>query len=111
MSKQITIPTGRGNPVFVVLNGVRYTYTAGDTVTVPDDVAALFENNEGENVIYGRRAAHPLAAPVRKGSDEGVPVATDDDGNLYVPAEEIAGAALEAIYVEGHKLVIPEPEG
>lgn len=111
MSKEITIPTGRGNPVFVVLNGVRYTYTAGETVTVPDEVAALFENTEGENVIYGRRATHPLEAPVRKGSDEGVPVAADDDGNLYVPAEGIAGAALEAIYVEGHKLVIPDPEG
>jgi len=108
MAKTITIPTGRGDPVFVTLNGKKYTYRAGETVSVPDEVAALFESNDQENVIYGRRATAPLEAPQRKTS-AGVPVSTDDDGNLYVPETEIAGAALEAIYVEGHKLIIPEP--
>ena len=110
MSKSITIPTGYGNPVTVVLNGNKYTYPAGKTVTVPDEVAALFESNEGAAVIYGRRAVAPLEAPERKGSSAGVPVSTDDDGNLYVPAEGVASAALGEIYVEGHKLIIPSEE-
>jgi len=111
MSKTIKIPEGRGNPVFVVLNGVRYTYTAGDTVSVPDEVAALFENNENENVIYGRRAAHPLEAPERKGDKAGIPVMTDDNGNMYADTDEAAMAVLGEIYVEGHKLIIPNDEG
>lgn len=110
MSKTIKIPSDKGNPVFVTLNGVKYTYTAGETVSVPDEVAALFDDNAGENVIYGRRATAPLEAMNRKGSNAGVPVSTDDNGNLYVPAEGIAEAALDAIYVDGHKLVIPSTE-
>ncbi len=110
MSKSITIPTGYGNPVTVVLNGSKYTYPAGKTVTVPDEVAALFESNDGQAVIYGRRAAAPQVAPQRKGDRAGVPVATDDGGDLYVPAEGVAGAALGEIYVEGHKLIIPSEE-
>lgn len=110
MSKTIKIPSDKGNPVFVTLNGVKYTYTAGETVSVPDEVAALFENNAEENVIYGRRATSPLEAMNRKGDSQGVPVSTDDNGNLYVPAEGIAKAALDAIYVDDHKLVIPHTE-
>lgn len=106
MSKTITIPSDKGNPVFVVLNGVKYTYTAGDTVSVPDEVAALFESNAEENVIYGRRATAPLNAPKRKGSSGGIPILTDDEGNLYGDG----GSSIDAIYVEEHKLIIPQAE-
>ena len=110
MSKTITIPSDKGNPVFVTLNGVRYTYRAGETVSVPDEVAALFESNAAENVIYGRRATHPLEAPERKGTSEGIPVMTDDNGNLYADAGSAAATVLGEIYVEGHKLIIPDDE-
>ncbi len=40
MSKTITIPTGVGNPVSVVVNGRKFSYPAGTTQTVPDEVAA-----------------------------------------------------------------------
>ena len=110
MSKTIRIPDDRGNPVNVVINGKKYIYTAGDTVSVPDEVAALFEANDGNSVIYGRRATAPLEAPKRKGSDEGVPVLTDDDGNLYASVDDVAEAALGKIYVEGHKAIIPSEE-
>ena len=43
MAKTVTIPTG-ANPFVVVINNVRYVYKAGDTVEVPDEVAALIED-------------------------------------------------------------------
>ena len=110
MAKTIVIPNDKGNPVTVVLNGKKYVYTAGETVSVPDEVAALLEDNDSEAVVYGRRATAPLEAPKRKGSNVGVPVLTDDDGNLYADAEGVAAAALGEIYVEGHKLIIPNEE-
>lgn len=78
MSKTITIPDDRGSRVYVTINGRDYVYTAGETVTVPDEVAALFENNEYQDVVQGR----PVVAP------------TD--------------AAMHEIRVEGHKLIIPD---
>lgn len=106
MSKRITIPSDNGTPVIVHLNGVKHTYTAGDTVTVPDEIAALFESNEGNGVSHGRRAVAPLEAPVRQTGEGGIPIHVDDDGNLYGDP----GSAIDAIYVEGHKLVIPHTE-
>jgi len=103
MSKQITIPSGFGNPVNVLLNGIKYTYTAGAVETVPDEVAALFESNELNAVVFGRKAAAPLAAPERKGRKAGIPVLTDDNGNLYGDGNY----ATDGIHVEGHKLIIP----
>lgn len=104
MAKTITIPTGLGSRIVVVLNGVKYIYTAGETVSVPDEIAEIFENNDGEKVIYGRRAVAPLEAPERLGNEEGAPVKTDDEGNLYVPAEGV----LDAVRVSGHTLIISE---
>lgn len=106
MSKQITIPSDNGTPVIVCLNGVKYTYTAGDTVTVPDEVADLFESNEVNSVSHGRRAVAPLEAPVRQTGDGGIPIHVDDDGNLFGDG----GASIQAIYVEGHKVIVPQTE-
>lgn len=44
MSQTITIPSDR-NPYVVEINGVKYEYKAGSSVTVPDEVAALIANN------------------------------------------------------------------
>ena len=43
MSKTITIPTNC-NPYIVVINNHVYTYKAGDTVEVPDEVAEAIED-------------------------------------------------------------------
>ncbi len=44
MSKSITIPADRGSRITVRINGVEYTYAAGATVTVPNEVAACIAN-------------------------------------------------------------------
>lgn len=43
MSKTVTIPTDGMNPFVVIHNGVKYVYTPGETVTVPDGVALEIE--------------------------------------------------------------------
>lgn len=54
--KTVTIPTC-ANPFVVIVNGIKYTYPAGATVSVPDDVAAVIEqHDEAHN--------NPAPAPV-----------------------------------------------
>lgn len=43
MSKSVTIPSNM-NPWVCNINGVVYSYKAGSTQTVPDEVASLIEN-------------------------------------------------------------------
>lgn len=43
--KTVTIPTC-ANPFVVIVNGIKYTYPAGATVEVPDDVAEVIEQHE-----------------------------------------------------------------
>lgn len=43
--KKVTIPTC-ANPFVVIVNGMKYTYPAGETVEVPDDVAAVIEQHD-----------------------------------------------------------------
>lgn len=57
MSKTVTIPTDGMNPFVVIFNGVKYVYTPGETVEVPDGVALEIEEykrwrekHAGENV-------------------------------------------------------------
>ena len=115
MSKQIKIPSGFGNPVNVLLNGIKYTYTAGAVETVPDEVAALFESNALNAVKIGRRAVAQLEAPERKGSSDGVALLVDDKGNLYsaagggpVPTEEKAATDESVTLQENQFLIFPE---
>lgn len=53
--KTVTIPTC-ANPFVVIVNGIKYTYPAGATVEVPDDVAEVIEQHE---------EAKPEPAPVQ----------------------------------------------
>lgn len=43
--KTVTIPTC-ANPFVVIINGKKYTYPAGETVEVPDEVAEVIERHE-----------------------------------------------------------------
>ena len=105
MSKQITIPSDKGSRVFVTINNTNYVYKAGDTVTVPDEVAALFEDNSYSD-LKPRRGVSPLNPLRYKDGVTGVPISSDEYGNLYGdPAEFVSG-----IYVQEHKVIVPSPE-
>ena len=98
MSKTITIPGADGVRITVVLNGTRYIYTAGETATVPDEVAALLESNAGNNVIYGRSATAPLAPAVPQYDGEDfIPVYTDSHGNMLIRKSDLAEIINAAI--------------
>ena len=105
MSKQITIPTDKGSRVHVTINQTNYVYKAGDTVTVPDEVAALFEDNAYSN-LEPRRGVSPMNSLKYADGVTGVPIATDEYGNLY--GDPVA--SVGAIYVEGHKVIVPSEE-
>ena len=88
MSKSITIPGAAGCRITVVLNGTKYIYTAGETATVPDEVAALLEDNEGNAVIYGRSASAPLAAAGLYDGEDCIPVYVISKGLLVIRKED-----------------------
>lgn len=103
MSKTIRIPTDKGSRIVVTINKEKYIYEAGDTVTVPDEVAALLESNEYAE--YAPRKAVAQLNPKKYGK-EGAPVYSDEYGNMYTDPV----AALDEIHVEEHMLVIPDEE-
>ncbi len=98
MSKTITIPGAAGCRITVVLNGTKYIYTAGETATVPDEVAALLEDNEGNAVIYGRSASAPLApALIQYDGNDFVPVYADSNGRMLIRKSDLAEIINAAI--------------
>ena len=99
MSKTITIPSDKGNPVVVVLNGKKYTYAAGATESVPDEVAALLESNSQEAVIYGRSAYAHLEAAGPLSGDDFISVYVDTQGNMKVRKSDIQ-ALIDAAIAE-----------
>lgn len=105
MAKTITIPSDKGSRVYVTINQTNYVYKAGDTVTVPDEVAALFQDNAYSN-LAPRRGVSPVNPIKYTDGVTGVPIASDEHGNLYADPT----ASVSAIYVEGHKLIIPSEE-
>lgn len=109
MSTTITIPSDVTR-LEVEINGRHYTYQGGATVSVPDEVAALINNNLANKPTETRPVHAPLAAETKKGNRDGVPVLTDVNGNMYADSAGVAKAALDEIYVTGHKAVIPQIE-
>ena len=67
MSKIVTIPNC-SNPFVVIVNGVEYSYPAGQTVEVPDFIAAVIENHVN---------SHPQPAPPEPGVPSGPSVQSD----------------------------------
>lgn len=102
--KKVTIPTC-ANPFVVIVNGMKYTYPAGETVEVPDDVAEVIEqheethNNPKPAPVVPPFAPAPSEEPSEGESGGGMPtlefttVATAE-GNA-ITADEIA--SMDAI--------------
>ena len=78
--KTVTIPTC-ANPFVVFVNGIKYTYPAGATVEVPDDVAAVIEQHDEAH-------SKPAPAPV-------VPPFEPSEGGGGLPVVEIATLPTE----------------
>lgn len=97
MSKTITIPADRGNPVFVTVNGRKYSYPAGTQQTVPDEVAALLAANEAANVIYGRVPAGPLSVGDKFSGEDAIPVTATLGGRLVVDAADVVEVATPLV--------------
>jgi hypothetical protein len=73
--KEITMPTNI-DPIRVDINGVKYEYRAGQTVEVPDEVAAVIENvinNQPTNMPYTKFATEEYVDnAVEKGGGGGI---------------------------------------
>lgn len=102
--KKVTIPTC-ANPFVVIVNGIKYTYPAGETVEVPDDVAEVIEQHE---------EAKPEPAPVLppfapvpsedKSEFEVVTITTDVGNGIMLTESE--SAALNAAWEKGSPVII-----
>lgn len=77
--KTVTIPTC-ANPFVVIVNGIKYTYPAGATMEVPDDVAEVIEQHE---------EAKPEPAPVLPPFSP-VPSSGESDKKLTILTNESA---------------------
>lgn len=65
--KTVTIPTC-ANPFVVIVNGIKYTYPAGTTVEVPDDVAAVIEQHDE---AHNNPEPAPVMPPFATGASGG----------------------------------------
>ena len=78
------IPIDNGNIWRCVINGVRYAYPAGQTIDVPDVIAAIIDNYNGsvkdeddpsirvaDEVVAGEKKAVPTSDAVAKAIEEG----------------------------------------
>ena len=73
MSKMIKIPEDR-NPFVVILNGVRYSYPAGETIEVPDHVADVIEK-------YEKAKPKPVEPPHQLGTKTEIWIFELEDGS------------------------------
>lgn len=84
--KKVTIPTC-ANPFVVIVNGIKYTYPAGETMEVPDDVAVVIEQHyemHHNQKDGGRTTTVDLSAF----ETEGKIVETYDDGSTNTTTME-----------------------
>ena len=90
MSKTVTIPADLSR-IEITINGVQYTYKGGETVTVPDEVAALLETNAANRPSGTRPVEDPKNAGLYDGEDF-IPVYTDSKGALRIKKSDVQGA-------------------
>ena len=90
MAKTVTIPSNV-SWLDVEINGDHYQYKGGETVSVPDEVAELLENNQAE-APHGTRPAsdNNNFGLIQNEKDENVyKVQTDKNGNMMVKGAPI----------------------
>lgn len=88
MAKTVTIPS-YASWLHVLINGKLYTFKGGQTVSVPDEVAALLAANEQEAPAGERPVSEPLQNAGLYEDSDFIPVYTDKNGNLRIRKEDI----------------------
>ena len=114
MSKTVTIPSG-DNPFIAKINDKYYSYPAGTTVEVPDEVAALIESIQGNDAPATIPAAPDMP---RGGAVNDVLTRTSDGAEWKAPASssslpEVSGSDNGKVLkvVEGAWAAASAPSG
>jgi hypothetical protein len=92
--KTVTIPTC-ANPFVVIVNGIKYTYPAGATVEVPDDVAEVIEQHE-----EAKPEPAPVAPPFASVPSEGDTIPTFDLVAMGLPVLAFSAGATSNLEVD-----------
>ena len=91
MAKTVTIPAG-DNPFICKINDVYYSYPAGATVEVPDEVAALIQANAGNR--EKSNGLSDIAIP-RDGAVDDVLTRTADGAEWATPTPELPAVTAD----------------
>lgn len=94
--KKVTIPTC-ANPFVVIVNGIKYTYPAGETVEVPDDVAEVIEQHEE---THNNPKPEPVVPPFAPTPSEVPSEGGAGGGGLEVIELTSTNVAQSAVYDE-----------
>lgn len=106
MAKTITIPTDLGyeNQMVLTINGKTYSYTPGDTVSVPDEAAALIADMERQQPGGIRTPAVQTDWNEKDSSSSAYiqnrPFYTDGETVVPLPDQYIPAAAAKAADLE-----------
>lgn len=93
--KTVTIPTC-ANPFVVIVNGIKYTYPAGATVSVPDDVAAVIEQHDEAHNNPAPAPVVPPFTPATSAGDASDEV-VDFTGVFDFYNSIVAGGAVQSV--------------
>lgn len=104
MAKTVTIPAG-DNPFICKINDVYYSYPAGATVEVPDEVAALIQANAGNR--EKSNGLSDIAIP-RDGNVDDVLTRTADGAAWATPS---SGSSLPTVTADDNGDVLTVVEG
>ena len=91
--KTVIIPTC-ANPFVVIVNGIKYTYPAGETMEVPDDVAAVIEQHD---VAHSKHEPAPVVPPFAPG--DGVDDVTLAAAKAYTDKQRLAYEEVKRDYL------------
>lgn len=103
MSEYVTIPSC-SSPFVVEVNGETYSYPAGETVEVPDEVAAVIKHH-----VDMQPEAEPYIGPVRWNDIGDRPFGKEVDSTVYTTStfEQLTAPQIKAEdYTHGTKLCV-----
>ena len=105
--KTVTIPTC-ANPFVVIVNGIKYTYPAGATVEVPDDVAAVIEQHDEAHNNPEPAPVVPPFVPSTGGGGGGLPVVELTTAVTAEPSPLTAeeNALMDAVAETGNPIIL-----